>query len=81
VGDLQIYPNPASDFITIINNKYPNLRYDLYDVVGKMISIGSLQDTNNAISVAQFKEGVYFLQLTDPDSGDSITKKIIVRHF
>tara|TARA_R100000935_G_scaffold18503_1_gene35785 strand:- start:4026 stop:5690 length:1665 start_codon:yes stop_codon:yes gene_type:complete len=81
VGELQIYPNPTSDFITVINNKYPNLRYDMYDVVGKLVSIGQLQDTNNRISVTQFKEGVYFLQLTDSDSGDTITKKIIVRHF
>lgn len=81
VGDLQIYPNPASDFITVMNNKYPNLQYEMYDVVGKMVSNGQLQATNNTISVEQFKEGVYFLYLTDPDSGDAITKKIIVRHF
>jgi lysyl endopeptidase len=81
VGDLEIYPNPASDVITIMNNKYPNLRYEMFDVVGKMISMGQLQNTTNTINVEQFKEGVYFLHLIDPDSGDNITKKIIVRHF
>lgn len=81
VGELEIYPNPATDFITIMNNKYPNLRYEMYDVVGKMVSKGQLQETNNAISVQQFKEGIYFLNLTDSDTGDAITKKIIVRHF
>ncbi len=81
VGDLQIYPNPASDFITVMNNKYPNLHYEMYDVVGKMVSKGQLQNSNNTITVVQFKEGVYFLNLTDSDTGDAITKKIIVRHF
>lgn len=81
VGDLQIYPNPATNIITVMNNKYPNLQYEMYDVVGKMVSNGQLRATNNTISVEQYKEGVYFLYLTDPDSGDAITKKIIVRHF
>jgi len=81
VGDLQIYPNPADEFITVINNKYPNLRYQMYDVVGKVVSLGQLQNTNNTIGVSRFNEGVYFLYLTDEDSGDSITKKIIVKHF
>ncbi len=81
VGDLQIYPNPASEFVTVMNNKYPNLHYEIYDVVGKMVAKGQLQNTNNTIHVVQYKEGVYFLHLTDSDTGDAITKKIIVRHF
>lgn len=80
IGDLQIYPNPASSIVTIMNNKYPNLKYEMYDVVGKMVSNGELQNTSNTIIVEQLREGVYFLYLTDSDSGDSITKKIIVRH-
>ncbi len=81
IGDLKIYPNPASNHVMVMNSKYPNLTYQMYDVLGKMVSLGALQNTTNTISVAQMKDGVYFLHLVDPDSGDSITKKIIVRHF
>ncbi len=80
VGNLTVYPNPASSFIMVMNNKYPNLEYQMYDVVGKMVSIGTLQNTTNTIGVTQLKEGVYFLHLKDSDSGDAITKKILVRH-
>ena len=80
IGDLQIYPNPASNFVTVMNNKYPNLKYEFYDVLGKMISNGQLQNNNNTISVERLQEGVYFLYLVDPDSGDSITKRILVQH-
>jgi lysyl endopeptidase len=80
IGDLKIYPNPASSVITIMNNKYPNLHYQMYDVLGKMIALGQLHNTANSIMVEHLTEGVYFLHLEDPDSGDSITKKIVVRH-
>ena len=80
VGDLQIFPNPANTVIQIVNSKYPELTYNLYDVVGKKISSGSLQATSNAISVSDVSEGIYFLHLIDQQSKNAITKRIIVRH-
>ncbi|RFN59768.1 T9SS type A sorting domain-containing protein [Marixanthomonas ophiurae] len=77
-GELKIYPNPASETITIMNSRYPNLSYHFYSITGQQISQGSVSSTMNTISVAQTAEGMYFLQLTDLDSNSSITKKIIV---
>ena len=79
-GLLQVYPNPASIFITIMNSKYPNLTYTMHDVSGKMVQRGTLFNTNNTISVTQLKQGVYFLNLKDEDGGGNITKKILVAH-
>ncbi|QIE60374.1 T9SS type A sorting domain-containing protein [Rasiella rasia] len=80
VGDLQIYPNPANTFITVMNSKYPELSYGLYDVSGKKISSGSLHATANTIVVSDISEGIYFLHLVDEDSGNTITKRIVVKH-
>jgi hypothetical protein len=79
IGDLKIYPNPASTLITVMNNRYPHLSYVFSNVMGQQIHSGSLSNTMNTIAVDNLSEGVYFLHLVDEDSNDSITKKIIIK--
>ena len=79
IGDLKIYPNPASTTITVMNNRYPHLSFQFVNVLGQRIFSGSLSDTMNDISVDSLSEGVYFLYLKDEDSNDSITKKVIIK--
>lgn len=77
-GQLQIYPNPATTEITIMNSLYPNLNYELFTVTGKRLSEGSVSNSMNTIDVQAYSEGIYFLRLTDEASGDDITKKVII---
>ena len=78
IGEMQIYPNPVNTVLTVMNSRYPELVYRFYDVSGQQLLIGSLSNTMNTINVESYARGVYFLQLIDEASGDSITKKIIV---
>ncbi|MBT8263489.1 MAG: T9SS type A sorting domain-containing protein [Bacteroidia bacterium] len=77
-GQLEIYPNPASSEITVMNSRYPNLVYKFYTVTGQQLSYGSVSSTMNTINVESYARGVYFLHLIDEDSGAAITKKIII---
>lgn len=79
IGKLEIYPNPTNDFLTVKNERFPNLTYQFSNLMGQHIQSGSLSDTMNSISVENLAEGVYLLCLTDGDSNDSITKKIVVK--
>ncbi len=79
LGDLKIYPNPASTSITVMNNRYPHLSFQMINVIGQRIHSGSLANTMNTIAVDNLAEGVYFLYLLDEDSKDSITKKVIIK--
>ncbi len=78
LGSLDIYPNPASTAISIINGMYPNLSYNFYNVLGQNLLSGSLSNTINEINIDALEEGVYFLYLVDKDSNADITKKIII---
>jgi hypothetical protein len=77
-GSLDIFPNPASTSITIMNNRYPNLDYQFYNFVGQLIKKGNLSNTFNEINLEGLSNGVYLLHLIDSDSKAEITKKIIV---
>ncbi len=79
LGDLKIYPNPASTSITVMNNRYPHLSFQMINVIGQRIHSGSLANSMNTIAVDNLAEGVYFLYLLDEDSKDSITKKVIIK--
>ena len=75
VLDFRIYPNPASDFITIESN---NLNVDaiaIYDVLGKQVLVQK-ELTSNQLDVSGLKNGIYFLNINA--NGNGITKKIII---
>lgn len=78
-GNLDIYPNPASTVITIMNGRYPNLVYRFYNIVGQQLMKGNISNTFNEINVETLSEGIYFLHLIDEDSKADITKKIIIK--
>lgn len=56
---LSLYPNPASDEITISFNTYSS--YSVFSVDGKLVQQGMLN--GNRISVSELPTGVYVLEL------------------
>jgi len=77
-GNLDVFPNPASTEITVMNGRYPNLVYSFHNVLGQKVQGGALSNTFNVINVENFSEGIYFLHLIDEDSNADITKKILI---
>jgi N-acetylneuraminic acid mutarotase len=64
-----IYPNPASEFITLKIPK-PNIRDDIYKVVngkGEVVLTGTLPE-NHQIEVSQLRQGIYQLIIDDRTS-------------
>lgn len=84
VSGYRLYPNPMDDFFTI---EYSNdiiaasktLR--IYDIYGKMIKEQQLSLNENQvnINVADYPEGVYFVQIQGK-KGIEYSSKIIVIH-
>jgi|GEM_PF-4291461 len=62
--NIQIYPNPAQDVITIQSDY--NLKgqaYSIYDCVGKLMNKGVLNENNNSISTQELTYGIYTLEI------------------
>jgi hypothetical protein len=74
--EIAVYPNPASDKITIEvkKNKYTSI--SIADMMGKVISTGSLSSDKETISLESFDKGMYFITLTDT-AGNSKVLRIV----
>ena len=57
---IDVYPNPASDFLTVKNNK-SNSHYTISDFSGKIVTSGNL--TNDKISINSLSTGNYILSI------------------
>jgi hypothetical protein len=71
VNNFNVYPNPASNSLTVLQHQFKTSRYKITDMLGNVI----LEDVMNGkaiIDISMLDAGIYLLQL------DSIVKKIIV---
>jgi hypothetical protein len=59
------YPNPTSDYIVLAlkNSNLTGLSYELYDLQGRIVSKGIIQQENTAIAMQKLVTGVYVLKV------------------
>ena len=62
---FDIYPNPASDVINIKSNAQ-RYEYQMINSLGQVVLEG-VSSGENTISVANMKNGIYFLRLVSDD--------------
>ncbi len=77
--DILIYPNPATDKITVkFNNpNMPVVSIKLYNIMGGLMNsfvLSPLQATSSTISLAGYTKGLYFM--TIEGGGQKMTRKI-----
>lgn len=77
--ELNIYPNPASNEITIdFNGITSNREIKISDMNGKNIASIQSSDSLIKISSANWKNGMYFIEVKN-ENGENFTKKIIIK--
>lgn len=81
--DIQIYPNPATDFVNIIiSEPYSgDIKIEIYDITGKIVyeSVMEAKSKNSIeqINISEFNPGVYLLRLSD--KGNTVIRKIEIK--
>lgn len=68
--DIEVYPNPTTDFITITldRSKLKSLEFEMYNIIGNHMSI-AVEEQNYRqykIDVTQCTPGYYLLVVKDP---------------
>jgi hypothetical protein len=71
-----IYPNPVIDMINI--DVSGNLKYEatIYDLQGRIMISTTNQST---IDIQTLTQGTYLIKITDLDSGQNVSEKIIIK--
>ncbi|TXE15940.1 T9SS type A sorting domain-containing protein [Psychroserpens burtonensis] len=59
------YPNPTTDYIVLAlkNSNLTDLSYAMYDLQGRIVSKGIVQQENTAIAMQKLVTGVYVLKV------------------
>jgi hypothetical protein len=77
-AQLNIFPNPAFDVITISGLQSP-VSYTIVNTTGAPVQSGNLPAGDSRVPVYTIPAGMYFLKVGD-DSGGNIVRKIAILH-
>jgi hypothetical protein len=64
---FSIFPNPASDVVTIKNNFGKPTQATLYDLTGRVLQNITIENNNTSINVQNYPNGIYFLKFEDSE--------------
>ena len=75
--EFSLYPNPASNFITIEtdNNYFNQYRYVIFDIYGHTYS--NKEFSESTIDISGLSSGIYFIRISNTN-GQTTTKKFVV---
>jgi hypothetical protein len=78
--DLSIYPNPASDHISVVleQNSAVGTNYKVVNLLGQEHLTGTLKETKNDIDLVDLKSGIYFINFYKNDRF-VLCKKIVIQ--
>jgi subtilisin-like proprotein convertase family protein len=75
--NIVMYPNPATDVVSIKFNNIPQLEVTLFDLLGRKVLSKMLQKDNNGIDVSNLASGTYIVQMKN-DNNEKIIKNLII---
>ncbi len=61
LSDLEIYPNPAGDFIMLAVKDRNMKKYQILDMTGKLVGGGNISE--KTINISKLQAGVYFIKV------------------
>ena len=84
-NNLEVFPNPTDDILYIYNTEKDLIDFDItiIDIVGKEMYRGQVKISKNnqfVIDVSNFKDGLYFMSITDLEGNIIRTQKVIKNH-
>jgi len=78
VFDLSLFPNPTNEFVILkLENFSEEMKYELFDMNGKLIAMDKIQSTETHIDMRAHATGQYNLKLSNKNSTQTIK---IIKH-
>ncbi len=77
--DVNIYPNPASNVVSIVNNNHVIYEVEMISSRGDIVRVAKTgANSINAIEINDLSDGLYFLRFSNPTTGEFELQKLIV---
>ena len=73
--EISMYPNPASDYLTISNA--PDAAYSIISASGKIMSQGTLLSSER-LNVSSLPNGLYIVRVQQEDA--QLTERVLIQH-
>jgi hypothetical protein len=76
---VDVYPNPANQFVVVYNYANERRTISLFDLNGRLVIQQATQQTTR-INTGSLALGLYILKVNDAKNKTIRTEKIIIRH-
>ena len=78
-GNLQIYPNPASDFIKVSLGESTEsvVSIEMMNIIGEILLKVTSKNTTEVLDVSGLAEGCYIIRVSNQN--ETISRKIVIR--
>jgi hypothetical protein len=63
LDQMQVYPNPASDLLTITQTQNASLKVRCLDLSGKVLNTFELKGISNQINISGLENGAYLIEI------------------
>lgn len=63
VSNVQLYPNPVKDILTIRQNESEIIRIEIFNSLGQLIQLKSTDSQSLDLNMSDLKQGVYFVNV------------------
>jgi hypothetical protein len=80
VSKLNVFPNPASDMVTLDVTIDGAHSFEVVDALGRIALSGEFNGNTHALSVAALENGLYSIRLMNVNSGQVNVQRIVVQH-
>lgn len=77
--DAVVYPNPATTEVNVYMSTAADYQVTLFDVAGKAIGNATSFSDMITIDISGLSKGVYFIEVTDVETLERVTKKLDVQ--
>ncbi|HJS53571.1 MAG TPA: PQQ-dependent sugar dehydrogenase [Chitinophagaceae bacterium] len=75
---IDVYPNPARNYIIVYNYKADNRQILLYDISGQLMKKGQNSGLATRIDISDLTNGIYVLKVMSTEGKNIRTEKIVV---
>lgn len=79
VNHMNIFPNPAHDAITIQNNNFMKVEFEIYDLLGNIVKSNQLlvQGEATKVDLSSYTTGMYLIKYTDEFNNITFSKIVV----